>query len=99
MEGRVVVQVEGIEDALDVGGGTLLQHVVREDPGERHLDRELDLLAHRHLKVELSVPQLAQVPAILLMDLRHMANLRLAQVMRKTTIKTNMSMVEFVPSI
>ena len=65
MEGRVVVQVEGIEDALDVGGGTLLQHVVGEDPGEGHLDWELDLLAHRHLKVELSVPQLAQVPAIL----------------------------------
>ena len=65
MEGGVVVEVEGVEDALDVGGGTLLQHVVGEDPGEGHLDRELDLLAHRHLKVELSVPQLAQVPAIL----------------------------------
>ena len=65
MEGGVVVEVEGVEDALDVGGGALLQHVVGEDPGEGHLDRELYLLAHRHLKVELSVPQLAQVPAIL----------------------------------
>ena len=65
MEGGVVVEVEGVEDALDVGGGALLQHVVGEDPWEGHLDRELYLLAHRHLKVELSVPQLAQVPAIL----------------------------------
>ena len=58
MEGRVVVQVEGIEDALDVGGGSFFEDVVSEDPREGHLDRELDPLAHCHLQVELSVPQL-----------------------------------------
>ena len=39
---RVVVEVEGIEDALNVGGGSLLQDVVSEDPGKGHLDGELD---------------------------------------------------------
>ena len=41
-ECRVVVEVEGIEDALNVGGGSLLQDVVSEDPGKGHLDGELD---------------------------------------------------------
>ena len=65
MERRVVVEVEGIEDALNVGGGSFLEDVVGEDPREGHLDGELDPLAHRHLQVELSVPQLAQVATIL----------------------------------
>ena len=56
MERRVVVEVEGIEDALNVGGGSFLEDVVGEDPREGHLDGELDPLAHRHLQVKLAVP-------------------------------------------
>ncbi len=41
------------------------EDVVDEDPGHRHFDRELDTLAHRHLKVELAVPKLGQVAAVL----------------------------------
>ena len=41
------------------------EDVIGEDPGHGHLDGELDPLAHRHLQVELSVPQLAQVATIL----------------------------------
>ena len=65
MERRVVVEVERIEDALDVGGGSFLEDVVSEDPRKGHLDGELDPLAHRHLQVKLPVPQLAQVAAVL----------------------------------
>ena len=65
MERRVVVEVEGIEDALNVGGGSFFEDVVGEDPREGHLDWELNPLAHRHLQVELPVPQLAQVAAVL----------------------------------
>ena len=39
--------------------------MVDEDPGHGHLDRELDPLAHRHLQVELAIPELGQVAAIL----------------------------------
>ena len=42
MERRVVVEVEGIEDALDVGGGSFFKDVVGEDPREGHLDGELE---------------------------------------------------------
>ena len=65
MERRVVVEVERIEDALDVGGGSFFEDVVREDPREGHLDGKLDPLAHRHLQVELAIPQLAQVATVL----------------------------------
>ena len=65
MKCRVVVEVKRIEDALDVGGSSFLQDVIRQDPGEGHLDGELDPLAHRHLQVELAIPQLAQVATVL----------------------------------
>jgi len=39
--------------------------VIGEDPGHGHLDGELDPLAHCHLQVELPVPQLGQVTAVL----------------------------------
>ena len=65
MERRVVVEIKWIEDALNVGGGSFFEDVVCEDPREGHLDGELDPFAHRHLQVELSVPQLAQIPTFL----------------------------------
>lgn len=65
MERRVVVEVERIEDALDIGGGSFFEDVVGEDPREGHLDGKLDPLPHRHLQVELPVPQLAQVATVL----------------------------------
>lgn len=37
------------------------EYVVGEYPGQAHLDGELAALAHRHLEVELAVPQLRQV--------------------------------------
>ena len=42
------------------------EDVVGEDPGHGHLDGELNPLAHRHLQVELPVPQLGQVTAVLI---------------------------------
>ena len=65
IEGRVVVEVEGVEDALHVRGVLGVEDVVGEDPGHGHLDGELDPLAHGHLQVELAIPQLAQVATVL----------------------------------
>ena len=65
VEGRVVVEVERVEHALHVRGVLGVEDVVSEDPGHRHLDGELDPLAHGHLQVELAVPQLAQVATVL----------------------------------
>ncbi len=61
----VVVQVQRVEHALHVGGVLGLQDVVGQYPGHGHLDRELDPRPHRHLQVELAVPQLGEVAAVL----------------------------------
>ncbi len=45
--------------------------MIGEDPGHGHLDGELDPLAHCHLQVELPVPQLGQVTAVLEIKLCH----------------------------
>ena len=49
MECGVVVEVERIEDAFNVGGSPFFQDVIRQDPGEGHLDGKLDPFAHCHL--------------------------------------------------
>ena len=46
------------------------EDVVGEDPGHGHLDGELNPLAHRHLQVELPVPQLGQVTAVLIQQMQ-----------------------------
>ena len=38
---------------------------IGDDASHRHLDKKLDVLAHRHLKVKLTVPQLGQVATFL----------------------------------
>ena len=52
-------------DSLHIGRVLGLEDVVGEDPGHGHLDRELDARAHRHLQVELAVPELGEVAAVL----------------------------------
>ena len=42
----------------------VLQDVVGEDPGQGHLNGELDTLTHRQLQEELPEPQLGEVTAL-----------------------------------
>lgn len=47
-----------LQDLLHHGGFFGLQNMISEDPGHRHLNRELDATTHGELQEELSEPQL-----------------------------------------
>ena len=59
----VVVQIQRVEHKLHEGLVLCLQNVTGQNPRHRHLNRELNLLAHGHLQIELPVPHLRQVTA------------------------------------
>mmetsp|Transcript_17800 Transcript_17800/g.53439 ORF Transcript_17800/g.53439 Transcript_17800/m.53439 type:complete len:401 (+) Transcript_17800:1881-3083(+) len=61
--GRIVVDVQRIEDELGHAHVVGLDDVVGEDPRQRHLDRELQTLAQ--LQVELTIPEVGHVTHLL----------------------------------
>ena len=61
----VIVQIQGVEDALHVGRVLGLEDMIGENPRHGHLNGKLNALSHGHFQVELAVPQLRQVATIL----------------------------------